>query len=312
MTDIQGRCPACRATSLFIGTGGHVTCSRIECPNPSAADELLHGEQPAPVPGDMAATQATERQARYRTCRECGAIVHYLNMVIHMREQHPQPDEEPKPEGTCRPVEVDGETIRVRGTGEFTDREREFAAEIVRAAKRKYAAEHSQPHDAGLSRADEDEAAHAYEQAVARAESSGPHPAPAATEATSAPSSLREQIATALRARLAKVHAPCAHLEPEDIVDYIGCTEYDLADAAIGALEQHLDTGEEQAWCKTCRRVWEGRSHRCESDAEQALTRVRDLCAMTIAYSVRVHAVDQARDTLQILETALGQTQEQP
>jgi hypothetical protein len=40
---IHGRCPACRGESLFIGTGGWVTCSRLECPNPSAADELLHG-----------------------------------------------------------------------------------------------------------------------------------------------------------------------------------------------------------------------------------------------------------------------------
>jgi hypothetical protein len=46
MTDIQGRCPACRGASLFLGEGGHVTCRRIDCPNPAAADQLLHGEQP--------------------------------------------------------------------------------------------------------------------------------------------------------------------------------------------------------------------------------------------------------------------------
>jgi endogenous inhibitor of DNA gyrase (YacG/DUF329 family) len=57
MIDVQGSCPACGKTSLFLGDGGHVTCSRIDCPNPSAADQLLHGEQPAPGP---AATQATE------------------------------------------------------------------------------------------------------------------------------------------------------------------------------------------------------------------------------------------------------------
>lgn len=48
---VQGRCPACRATSLFLGDGGHVTCSRIDCPDPSAADDLLSGE-PAGVPGN--------------------------------------------------------------------------------------------------------------------------------------------------------------------------------------------------------------------------------------------------------------------
>lgn len=48
----------------------------------------------------------------------------------------------PEPDDTCRPVEVDGETIRMRGAGEFTDQEQQFAEEIVRAAKRKYTAEH--------------------------------------------------------------------------------------------------------------------------------------------------------------------------
>ena len=46
--DVQGRCPACRGTSLFLGSGGHVTCARLDCPNPTAADDLLHGEQPPP------------------------------------------------------------------------------------------------------------------------------------------------------------------------------------------------------------------------------------------------------------------------
>ena len=41
--NIQGRCPACRGDSLFIGAGGYVTCSRLDCPNPCAVDQLLHG-----------------------------------------------------------------------------------------------------------------------------------------------------------------------------------------------------------------------------------------------------------------------------
>lgn len=42
----------------------------------------------------------------------------------------------------CRPVVVDGQVIRVRGGAEMTDEERGYFAEIVRAAKRKHAAEH--------------------------------------------------------------------------------------------------------------------------------------------------------------------------
>lgn len=71
-------------------------------------------------------------------------------------------------------------------------------------------------------------------------------PAPAATEATGAPDTitdpayLREQYAAALRTRLAEVHAPGSHLEPEAVVDYIGCTEYDLADAVLRVRDRHL------------------------------------------------------------------------
>lgn len=31
---VQGRCPACRLHALFLGEGGHLTCSNIECPMP--------------------------------------------------------------------------------------------------------------------------------------------------------------------------------------------------------------------------------------------------------------------------------------
>lgn len=46
---------------------------------------------------------------------------------------------------TCRPVEVDGETIRVRGGREVTEQERGYLAEIVTAARRRYAEEHPEP-----------------------------------------------------------------------------------------------------------------------------------------------------------------------
>lgn len=39
--DVQGFCPACGHGVLMLGDGGHVTCTLIDCPNPSAADELL-------------------------------------------------------------------------------------------------------------------------------------------------------------------------------------------------------------------------------------------------------------------------------
>jgi hypothetical protein len=50
---VQGRCPACGNSTLFVGTGGWITCSLDVCPNPSAADELLHGEHTAATPREL-------------------------------------------------------------------------------------------------------------------------------------------------------------------------------------------------------------------------------------------------------------------
>jgi len=38
---VQGKCPACGAASLFLGTDGYVTCSILECRDPCAASEAL-------------------------------------------------------------------------------------------------------------------------------------------------------------------------------------------------------------------------------------------------------------------------------
>lgn len=41
---VQGRCPACRHSALFVGEGGYVTCGNLQCTDPCAATNLL--EQP--------------------------------------------------------------------------------------------------------------------------------------------------------------------------------------------------------------------------------------------------------------------------
>lgn len=38
---VQGRCPACGTKGLFLGDGGYVTCSFIDCPQPDAATEVI-------------------------------------------------------------------------------------------------------------------------------------------------------------------------------------------------------------------------------------------------------------------------------
>lgn len=39
--NVAGYCPMCGGESLFLGSGGRVTCARLACPNPCAVDELL-------------------------------------------------------------------------------------------------------------------------------------------------------------------------------------------------------------------------------------------------------------------------------
>ena len=41
MTRVYGQCPMGCGATLFLGEGGHVTCSWHKCPEPGAADELL-------------------------------------------------------------------------------------------------------------------------------------------------------------------------------------------------------------------------------------------------------------------------------
>lgn len=38
---VAGYCPACGGNSLFLGSGGYVTCSRLDCPNPTAASDII-------------------------------------------------------------------------------------------------------------------------------------------------------------------------------------------------------------------------------------------------------------------------------
>ncbi|MDP2712288.1 MAG: DUF6085 family protein [Solirubrobacteraceae bacterium] len=42
MTRVAGRCPMGCGETLFLGDGGHVTCSHLDCLAPCAVDDLLH------------------------------------------------------------------------------------------------------------------------------------------------------------------------------------------------------------------------------------------------------------------------------
>lgn len=42
---VRGNCPMGCGQTLFLGDGGHITCSKADCPRPSAVDELLHDRE---------------------------------------------------------------------------------------------------------------------------------------------------------------------------------------------------------------------------------------------------------------------------
>lgn len=46
---VSGQCPACHGSSLMLGDTGHVTCMRLECPDPLLADKRLSGPFAGPV-----------------------------------------------------------------------------------------------------------------------------------------------------------------------------------------------------------------------------------------------------------------------
>jgi len=39
---VAGFCPSCRTQTLFLALGGFVTCARLDCQRPEAANEVLH------------------------------------------------------------------------------------------------------------------------------------------------------------------------------------------------------------------------------------------------------------------------------
>lgn len=51
---VEGRCPSCHLSSLFLGDGGGITCGNLHCENPLAAGEAISAAYQA----DISKTQA--------------------------------------------------------------------------------------------------------------------------------------------------------------------------------------------------------------------------------------------------------------
>jgi hypothetical protein len=49
MQKVQGICPMGCGETLFLGDGGYVTCSWMECPDPAAPSEMLTKRYPTEI-----------------------------------------------------------------------------------------------------------------------------------------------------------------------------------------------------------------------------------------------------------------------
>lgn len=61
---VQGRCPSCHSDSLFLGSGGFVTCSVLGCKAPGAATDAL---------------KSPESQF---WCAQCGVSIHQYGTTL--------------------------------------------------------------------------------------------------------------------------------------------------------------------------------------------------------------------------------------
>lgn len=97
---------------------------------------------------DQTATEATEapgprcdsnRHPEHPgfTCGEVDQTRLFWDSRWAKRDAKPEPIEA----DACRPIEVDGETVRVRGSGELTEEGQEALAALVRVAKARFVAE---------------------------------------------------------------------------------------------------------------------------------------------------------------------------
>jgi hypothetical protein len=109
LPQVQGNCPACGHASLFLGSGGYVTCSIAECPEPDAASTVLErtreAQQDRSQNGEPQVCGAREPEPRSGTS-PCvlpaghGGTKHQdkwtnqwpINLVVRKVQQDPAPD----------------------------------------------------------------------------------------------------------------------------------------------------------------------------------------------------------------------------
>jgi hypothetical protein len=59
---VQGRCPACGLGSLFLASGGYLTCASLRCTDPTRASNLLHADAPVQSVASGSVEHSLERK----------------------------------------------------------------------------------------------------------------------------------------------------------------------------------------------------------------------------------------------------------
>ncbi|WP_265560790.1 DUF6085 family protein [Streptomyces hygroscopicus] len=95
MHDVAGFCPACGHPTLYVGAGGHLVCSLMDCPKPEAADQLLHGDAPGPEETDTTQPVVTVHAAPNLSPaaeEALGALVNVAKQWASCDFEHPHPE----------------------------------------------------------------------------------------------------------------------------------------------------------------------------------------------------------------------------
>ena len=77
---ITDKCPTCGCTSLFIGSGGYLTCAVLECPNPGVGDAIARLQRER----DEARERLAKAEARVREVEQ--------SRLSHFQREHIEGD----------------------------------------------------------------------------------------------------------------------------------------------------------------------------------------------------------------------------
>jgi hypothetical protein len=151
---IANRCPSCGHDALFIGSGGWLVCSWLECKNPGAAGDAIQAAVTTADPGEAPRASRVETTCDYGQGPSCRAQwptssaswcegcrnAYRIETDAYFRSRQPRQPSERELEPEIH------ERVDVRASRDFLDRIKD-AAESLKAVERSPLAEAQRTHD---------------------------------------------------------------------------------------------------------------------------------------------------------------------